>query len=118
MTKYKFSHIILFIGVFALVNASCKKSSLQVGDPNDPTVSGNVNSESGLLSFAEGGVYSNGFINGDGWLGDSFFSLPYGYHELMADNVGADASNNQVTTVGYPNYFITDDGVNHPNGSD
>ena len=117
MTKYKFSHIVLFIGAFALANASCKKSSLQVGDPNDPTVAGNVNNESGLLSLAEGGVYSNGFINGDGWLGDSFFSLPYGYHELMADNVGADASNNQITTVGYPNYYITDDGVTHTNGS-
>jgi len=117
MTKHKLSHIIFFIGVLAMANASCKKSSLQVGDPNDPTVGANVNTESGLLSLAEGGVYTNGFINGDGWLGDSYFSLPYGYHELMADNVGADASNNQITTVGYPTYYITDDGVKHTNGS-
>src|SRR5579871_198811 len=117
MTKHKLSHIILFIGVLALANTSCKKSSLQVGDPNDPTLAGNVNNESGLLALAEGGVYTNGFTNGDGWLGDSYFSLPYGYHELMADNIGADASNNQITTVGYPTYFITDDGVKHVNGS-
>ncbi len=117
MTKYKLSHIIFFIGVLALASASCKKSILQVGDPNDPTLSGNVNSESGLLSFAEGGVYSNGFINGDVWLGDSYFSLPYGYHELMADNIGADASNNQITTVGYPSYFINDLGTKVPGTS-
>jgi len=114
MTKYKLSHIVLFLGALALANASCKKSSLQLGDPNDPTLAGNVNSESGLLSLAEGGVYTEGFTNGDGWLGDSYFSLPYGYHELMADNVGADASNNQVTTVGFPTYYITDDGTKHP----
>jgi len=117
MTKYKLSHIVFFIGVVALANASCKKSSLQVGDPNDPTIAGNVNTESGLISLAEGGVYTNGFTNGDGWLGDSYFSLPYGYHELMADNIGADASNNQITTVGYPAYFINDLGVKVPGGS-
>jgi len=111
MTKYKFSYFFLFIGIIVLSNSSCKKSSLQVGDPNDPTVAGNVNSESGLLELAEGGVYQNGFVNGDGWLGDSYFSLPYGYHELMADNIGADASNNQITTVGYPTYYILDNGT-------
>jgi hypothetical protein len=117
MTKYKLSHLIFFIGVVALANASCKKSTLQVGDPNDPTLVGNVNSESGLYAFAEGGVYTNGFTNGDAWLGDSYFSLPYGYHELMADNIGADASNNQITTVGYPLYFINDAGVKVPGTS-
>jgi hypothetical protein len=76
MTKYKFLYLTLFIGTFVISNSSCKKSSLQVGDPNDPTLAGNVNDESGLLSLAEGGVYQNGFVNGDGWLGDSYFSLP------------------------------------------
>jgi hypothetical protein len=108
MTKNKMFYIFLFIGTIIFANTSCKKSSLQVGDPNDPTLAGNVNNETGLLAFAEGGVYENGFVNGDGWLGDSYFSLPYGYHELMADNIGADASNNQITTVGYPTYYILD----------
>src|SRR5579872_2051571 len=117
MTKYKLSYILFLTGLIALTGSSCKKSSLQVGDPNDATLAGNVNNETGLLSFAEGGVYQNGFINGDGWLGNSYFSLPYGYMELMADNIGADASNNQITTVGYPTYYITDDAVKHTNGS-
>jgi hypothetical protein len=99
-----------------MLNVSCKKQ-LQVGDPNDPTVAANVANESGLLALAEGGVYMNGFANGDGWLGNSYFSLPYGYMELMADNIGADASNNQITTVGYPTYFIKDNGSKVPNGS-
>jgi hypothetical protein len=108
MTKNKSFYIFLFIGIITVANSSCKKSSLQVGDPNDATLAGNVNDEKGLLAFAEGGVYQNGFINGDGWLGDSYFSLPYGYMELMSDNIGADASNNQITTVGYPTYYILD----------
>src|SRR6202012_860749 len=33
------------------------------------------------------------------------------------DNIGADASNNQVTTVGYPGYYIKDDGTKVTNGS-
>ncbi len=114
MTKYNFYYIILFIGIMA--TTSCKKQ-LQVGDPNDPTLASNVNTEAGLISLAQGGIYVNGFANGDGWLGNSYFSLPYGYMELMADNIGADASNNQITTVGYPTYFIKDDLTKVPNGS-
>ena len=29
----------------------------------------------------------------------------------MADNLGADASNNQITTIGVPDYIILDDGT-------
>ena len=116
MTKNKIAHLIFFLGVLAIANTSCKKQ-LQVGDPNDPTVAGNVNNETGLLALGAGGVYINGFTNGDAWLGNSYFSLPYGYMELMADNVGADASNNQITTVGYPTYFIHDNGTKVVNNS-
>jgi hypothetical protein len=80
-------------------------------------VAANVNTEAGLLALAQGGVYINGFYNGDGWLGNSYFSLPWGYAELMGDVVGADASNNQITTIGYPDYYITDNGTNVPNPS-
>lgn len=116
MTKHTFSSIALILGLLTLMATSCKKQ-LQVGNPNSPTLSGNVNNETGLIALAQGGVYVNGFANGDGWLGNSYFSLPYGYMELMADNIGADASNNQITTVGYPTYFIKDDGTKVTNGS-
>lgn len=104
------------MGIVAFAATSCKKQ-LQVGNPNAPRLASNVTTESGLISLAQGGVYINGFANGDGWLGDSYFSLPTGYQELMADDLGADASNNQITTVGYPTYFIKDNGTKVVNGS-
>jgi hypothetical protein len=93
------------------------KDQLDIGNPNAPTLSANVNTETGVISLAQGGVYINGFLNGDTWLGNSYFSLPMGYNELMADNVGASASNNQVTTVGQPDYIILDDGTKMTNTS-
>ncbi|GAB2524321.1 hypothetical protein GCM10027085_13260 [Spirosoma aerophilum] len=93
-----------------LAGVSCKEQ-LDVGNPNAPTVAANVNTEAGMIAYAQGGVYVNGFLNGDGWLGNSYFSLPWGYSELMADNVGADASNNQITTIGVPDYIVLDDGT-------
>src|SRR5947199_6318107 len=91
-----------------LVFTSCKKQ-LDVKDPNDPTFGGNVNSESGLAAYAKGGIYWNGFNYGDGWLGDSYFSLPWGYHELMGDIIGGgQGSNNQTTTMGVPDKFQAD----------
>lgn len=116
MLKNKLSYIVFILACIALAGTSCKKQ-LQLGDPNDPRLQTNVNNETGLIALALGGVYVNGFENGDGWLGNSYFSLPYGYKELMADNIGADASNNQITTVGYPTYYITDDGQKHTGGS-
>jgi hypothetical protein len=68
-----------------------------------------VNNEAGVTSYAMGGVYWNGFNYGDGWLGNSYFSLPWGYHELMGDIVGGGAgSNNQTTTMGVPESFTPD----------
>ncbi len=99
-----------------LVGAGCK-SELDVGNPNAPTLDGNVNTETGLIAFAQGGVFVNGFQNGDGWLGDSYFSLPLGYAETMADHVSAQASNNQVSTMGVPDYTILDDGTKLTNTS-
>jgi hypothetical protein len=113
MKKNKLLYVILFTSVFWV---SCK-NQLEVGNPNSPTFTGNVNNESGLISFAQGGVYVNGFVNGNGWLGDSYFSLPWGYAELLADNVGADASNNQITTIGQPDYIIMDNGTKITNSA-
>jgi len=91
-----------------LVSTSCKKQ-LDVKDPNDPTFAGNVNTEGGIAAYAQGSVYWNGFSYGDGWLGDSYFSLPWGYRELMGDVVGGgQGSNNQTTTMGVPDSFVAD----------
>ncbi|MDJ1468009.1 RagB/SusD family nutrient uptake outer membrane protein [Cytophagaceae bacterium DM2B3-1] len=115
MNKNKFASLVVLIAVF-FGTIACK-NQLDVGNPNEPTVDQNVITESGLISLAQGGVYINGFYNGDGWLGDSYFSLPWGYNELMADNLGADASNNQVSTIGVPDYIVYDDGTKVTNSS-
>lgn len=103
-TAYACSAALLFL----LALSSCKKQ-LDVKNPNSPTFGGNVNSVEGLAKYAKGGIYWNGFNYGDGWLGDSYFSLPWGYHELMGDVVGGgQGSNNQTTTMGVPDKFIAD----------
>ena len=104
----KYSFYILPVFIILFVSSSCKKQ-LDVKDPNDPTFAGNVNSEVGLAAYAKGGIYWNGFNYGDGWLGDSYFSLPWGYHELMGDIVGGgQGSNNQTTTMGVPDNLQAD----------
>ncbi len=91
-----------------LILSSCKKQ-LDVKDPNDPTFDVNVTDEAGITSYAKGGVYWNAFNYGDVWLGDSYFSLPWGYHELMGDVIGGgQGSNNQTTTMGVPDRFQAD----------
>ena len=97
----------LFI-ILLLILGSCKKQ-LDVKDPNDPTFDVNVTDEAGITSYAKGGVYWNAFNYGDVWLGDSYFSLPWGYHELMGDVIGGgQGSNNQTTTMGVPDRFQAD----------
>jgi hypothetical protein len=94
--------------ILLLIFSSCKKK-LDVQNPNAPTFDVNVSNEEGLASYAKGGIYWNGFNYGDGWLGDSYFSLPWGYHELMGDLIGGgQGSNNQTTTMGVPDKFQAD----------
>jgi hypothetical protein len=101
-------HFVCTAMLLLLVFSACKKQ-LDVKNPNSPTFDGNVKDEGGLAAYAMGGVYWNGFNYGDGWLGDSYFSLPWGYHELMGDIIGGgQGSNNQTTTMGVPDKFQAD----------
>ena len=115
MNKNKFVYAVLSV-VLVLGPVACK-DQLDVGNPNAPTVQANVNTEAGLLQYATGVTYVNGFKNGNDWLGNSYFSLPWGYSEIMADNVGASASNNQVTTMGQPDYILLDNNQKVSNNS-
>jgi hypothetical protein len=102
----------LYISLFLFVAfgaGSCKKQ-LNVGDPNDPTLIANASDETGIEALASGGVYINGFQNGDGWLGNSYFSLPYGYNELLGDVVTGEAANQLINQISLPDYVILDDG--------
>lgn len=107
MKKNKFIHISLCI-VLLFGLGACKKQ-LNVGDPNDPTLAANATTETGIIQLAAGGVYINGFQNGDNWLGNSYFSLPYGYMELLGDVVTGEAANQLINQVSLPDYVILDD---------
>lgn len=98
----------LLASLLLLIFGSCKKQ-LDVKNPNDPTFDVNVTDETGITAYAKGGIFWNGFNYGDAWLGDSYFSLPWGYHELMGDVAGGgQGSNNQTTTMGVPDRFQAD----------
>ncbi len=100
---------LLALSFLAVISLNSCKDQLDVKNPNSPTFGGNVNNEPGIAAYAKGGIYWNGFNYGNAWLGDSFFSLPWGYHELMGDAIGGgQGSNNQTTTMGVPDKFVAD----------
>jgi hypothetical protein len=104
----RYNSYFLSAAMLLLIFSSCKKQ-LEVQNPNDPTFGVNVTDEGGMTTYAKGVIYWNGFNYGDGWLGDSYFSLPWGYHELMGDVIGGgQGSNNQTTTMGVPDKFQAD----------
>src|SRR5271169_6382307 len=70
MSRNKLKYILL-LAVVAMGAPACKKQ-LNVGNPNNPTVSSNITTETSLYAYAQGAVYVNGFKNGDAWLGDSY----------------------------------------------
>lgn len=98
---------------------SCKEQ-LDVKNPNQPTVS-SANTESGIINFAQGGVYVNGFreIKADLYDGipGYFWSGAVGVHELMGDVISEEAANQFGNQIGAPDYVILDDGsrVLNPN---
>ncbi len=105
----------IIIAAFAVASlglvTSCSKmkDQLQVGNPNAPTLQDNVKDLKGIVALAQGGTYFNGFRDNMGWLGDSYYNLPWNYHELMGDNTcGGEGSNNQTTTMGVPDWIETD----------
>jgi starch-binding outer membrane protein, SusD/RagB family len=108
MSINKYLSIIAFT---ALLSVSCKKD-LTVENPNAPTPDA-LNSESGTISFATGGIYITGFRDvkyTDGVYGP-FWSGAIGFHELMGDVIGADAANAFINQLGCPNKVTFDNGT-------
>lgn len=94
-----------------LLGAGCTKD-LAVSNPNNPTPDA-LNSESGITTFATGGVYITGFRSlkyADGVFGP-FFSGAMGFHEMMGDVLGADAANAYLNQLGSPNSVTHDNGT-------
>jgi starch-binding outer membrane protein, SusD/RagB family len=114
---YMYKNKLLFLSLILVIGTmSCSKKELNVGNPNSPTVASDVTNESSLISYAKGAVYINGFqsANAFNWLGSGYFSLSYGYSELLADMVSSTDANEIINTVNIPSYVTLDDGTKFP----
>ena len=114
MIKNKY---ICFAVVAMMVAGTACKKQLNVGNPNQPTLASNVSTEAGLVAFVQGSTFTDGFVNGDGWLGDTYFSLVYGFQDLMGDATGADVANQQVDVISRPDLVTTETNFQVPNPS-
>ncbi len=104
--------ILLLLLVVGLV-VSCKEE-LDVKNPNLPTPESTA-TPNGIIAFASGGVYINGFRGladkyNDGVPG-FFWSGAMGMHELLGDNVGEEAANWYGNQIACPNQVTLDDGT-------
>jgi hypothetical protein len=110
-------HTLITALAFSAILFSCK-DELDVQNPNQPGLA-TAQTESGVISLAQGGVYVNGFKElkyYDGVPGH-FWSGAIGFHELMGDIVGEEAANVFGNQIGAPEYVILDNGtkVMNPN---
>ena len=114
-----FNKITLSFIVLFTLTMSCKKEA-DLKNPNALQLE-QLNTETDLISIAQGGTYINGF-NGPGgsslgWLGDSYFSLGLAYHSLMGDEVGAEAANQLINQISLPDKVTYDDGTSTNNSA-
>lgn len=99
--------------------ATACQDQLDVKNPNEPTTE-TLSTEKGFLKFVMGGTYVNGFVDiktstfADGVLGPFWAN---GFHDIMADNIGAEAANVFMNQVGAPEFVRLDNGttVANPN---
>ncbi|QHT69970.1 RagB/SusD family nutrient uptake outer membrane protein [Rhodocytophaga rosea] len=106
-----------YILILSGILFSCK-DQLDIQNPNQPGLA-SAQTESGLISLAQGGVYVNGFKElkyYDGVPG-YFWSGAIGFHELMGDVIGEEAANQFGNQIGAPEYLLLDNGtrVGNPN---
>lgn len=100
----------LFLGLFT----ACKKTELDIKNPNQPTPS-SASTESGIISLSQGSVYINGFRGLDSKFNDGvfgyFWSGAIGFHELMGDDIGVEAANAFLNQIACPDAVILDNGT-------
>ncbi|MEY4456695.1 MAG: hypothetical protein RLY15_959 [Bacteroidota bacterium] len=103
----------ILVGILgiALSLTACKKD-LDISNTNAPTPESAQN-ESGVISFAQGGIYRNGFYDlkySDGVYG-RYWPGAMGFQELMGDIIGAEAANAFMNQIGCPNSVTLDNGT-------
>lgn len=107
----------ILVGILgvALSLTACKKD-LDISNTNLPTPSSAQN-EPGVISFAQGAIYRNGFYDlkySDGVYG-RYWAGTMGFQELMGDIIGAEAANAYMNQIGCPNSVTLDNGTVVPN---
>lgn len=103
----------ILVGILgiALSLTACKKD-LDISNTNAPTPESAQN-EAGVISFAQGGIYRNGFFDlkySDGVYG-RYWPGTMGFQELMGDIIGAEAANAFMNQIGCPNSVTLDNGT-------
>jgi hypothetical protein len=107
----------ILVGILgvALSLTACKKD-LDISNTNLPTPESAQN-EPGVISFAQGSIYRNGFYDlkySDGVYG-RYWAGTMGFQELMGDIIGAEAANAYMNQIGCPNSVTLDNGTVVPN---
>jgi len=103
---------ILLISLIASGTFISCEDQLDVENPNEPGLT-SAQTESGVISLAQGAVYVNGFRDlkyYDGIPG-YFWSGAVGFHELMGDVIGEEAANVFGNQIGAPDYIVLDNGT-------
>ncbi len=103
----------ILVGILglALSLTACKKD-LDISNTNAPTPESAQN-EAGVISYAQGGIYRNGFYDlkySDGVYG-RYWPGTMGFQELMGDIIGAEAANAYMNQIGCPNSVTLDNGT-------
>jgi len=101
--------LLILLAIFVI---ACKKQ-LDVKNPNQPNTE-TLKTENGIVAYALGGVYQNGFRStkyGDGVVGEAFFSFVNGFHSLLGDETGIEAANVYANQVGCPDKVTYNGGV-------
>jgi len=101
--------ITVFSIVLVMLAIVACKDQLDIKNPNNPTPA-SAQTERGIINFAQGGVYVNGFYDlkfYDGVPG-RFWTGAIGFHELMGDIVGEEAANIYGNQIGCPDLVTLD----------
>ena len=107
----KYNKFLVGILGLTLSLTACKKD-LDISNTNLPTPESAQN-EPGVLSFAQGAIYRNGFYDlkySDGVYG-RYWAGTMGFQEIMGDIIGAEAANAYMNQIGCPDKVTLDDGT-------
>src|SRR5205085_12159218 len=99
---------LISIALVLLAVTACK-DQLDVQNPNSPTPA-SAKTERGIIGFAQGGVYVNGFYDlkfYDGVPG-RFWTGAVGFHDIMGDEIGEEAANVYGNQIGCPENVVLD----------